>query len=86
MVMTILFDIGPPGGAIGLAAAAGFLLIAIAVAYIVFRMLRKTVKMALRLAVVAVILIVGFVGTLAFLYMGTSGSGPKGKPAPTRQR
>ena len=85
-MMTILFDIGPPGGAIGMAAAAGFLLIAIAVAYIVFRMLRKTVKMALRLAVVAVILIVAFVGIMAFVYMGSSGSGPRGKPAPTRQR
>ena len=84
-MMTILFDIGPPGGAIGLAAAAGFLLIAIAVAYVVFRMLRKTVKMAFRLAVVAVILLVGFVGTLAFIYVGSPGS-QKAPPAPTRRR
>jgi len=83
--MTILFDIGPPGGAIGLAAAAGFLLIAIAVAYVVFRMLRKTVKMAFRLAVVAVILLVGFVGTLAFIYVGSPGS-QNTRPAPTRRR
>ena len=85
-MMTILFDIGPPGGAIGLAAAAGFLLIAMAVAYVVFRMLRKSVKMALRLAIVMVILAVAFVGTLAFVYMGTGGNGPKGQPAPTRRR
>ena len=84
--MTILFDIGPPGGAIGLAAAAGFLLIAIAIAYVVFRMLRKTVKMALRLAIVAVILFVAFVGVMAFVYMGPGDSQPSGKPAPTRRR
>lgn len=84
--MTILFDIGPPGGAIGLAAAAGFLLIAMAVAYVVFRMLRKSVKMALRLAIVMVILVVAFVGTMAFIYMGSGGSGSKGRPAPSRQR
>lgn len=84
--MTILFDIGPPGGAIGLAAAAGFILIAMAIAYVVFRMLRKSVKMAFRLAIVMVILAVGFVGTLAFVYMGSGGSGPRGQPAPTRRR
>lgn len=85
-MMTILFDIGPPGGVIGLAAAAGFLLIAMAVAYVVFRMLRKSVKMAFRLAIVIVILGVAFVGTLAFVYIGSGGSGPTGKPAPTRRR
>ena len=84
--MTMLFDIGLPGGAIGMAAAAGFLLIAIAVAYVVFRMLRKSVKMALRLAIVMVILAVGFVGTIAFIYMGSGGSGPKGRPTPSRPR
>ena len=84
--MTIMFDVASPGAAIGLAAAAGFLLIAMAVAYVVFRMLRKSVKMALRLAIVMVILVVGFVGTLAFIYAGSGGSGPKGRPAPSRQR
>lgn len=85
--MAILFDVGPPGGAVlGLGAALGFLLIAFAVAFVAFRMLRKTVKMAFRLAIVAIILIVAFVGTLAFLYMGSGGGGPKGRPAPSRQR
>ena len=75
--MTILFDIGPPGGAIGLGMDFGFLLIMFAVAFVAFRMLRKTVKMAFRLAIVTVILAVGFVGTMAFFYMGTGGNGPK---------
>lgn len=83
--MTFMLDIGPPGGAIGLGVGFGFFLIVLAVAYVVFRMLRKTVKMALRLLIVAAILFIGTVGTLAFFYMGSGGTS-KGRPAPTRQR
>lgn len=84
--MMMLLDVGSPGGAIGLAAGFGFLLIAAGVAYVAFRMLRKTVKMAMRLAIVAIILVVGFVGTLAFFYMGSGGNGPRNRPASSRQR
>ena len=83
--MMFLLDIGPPGGAIGLGVGFAFFLIAVAFAYVVFRVLRKSVKMAFRLAIVSVILFIGAVGTLAFFYMG-SGSSPKGRPAPSRQR
>ena len=84
--MAIMFDIGAPGGAIGIGVGIGFLLIALAAAYIAFRMLRKTVKMAFRMAIVAVILIVGLIGTAAFFYMGSGGNGPKNRPAPSRPR
>jgi hypothetical protein len=84
MVMMLL-DIGPPGGVIGLGVGVGFLFIAFAVAFVAYRLLRRTVKMALRLAIVATILMIGFAGTLAFFYMG-SGNSPKGRPSPTRQR
>ena len=83
--MMLLLDIGPPGGAIGFGVGFAFFLIAIAVAYVVFRMLRKTVKMAFRLAIVSVILAIGFVGTLAFFYMG-SPSSSKTRPAPARRK
>jgi len=83
--MTFLLDIGPPGGAIGVGVGIGFLFLAAAFAYVVFRMLRKTVKTAFRLAIVALILIVGFIGTMAFFYMG-SGSAGKPTPAPARRR
>lgn len=83
--MTMMFDVGPPGGAIGLGVGFAFFLIVLAVAFLAFRLLRKTVRMALRLVIVAVILIVGFVGTLAFFYVG-SGSSPKGRPTSTRGR
>ena len=70
---------------IGIALGVGFLLAALAAAYIAFRMLRKTVKMAFRLAIVAMILVIGLVGTIAFFYMG-SGSTQKTRPAPARKR
>jgi hypothetical protein len=82
--MMYLFDVGVPGGPIGIGLAIGFLFLAGAVAFVAFRLLRKTVKMAFRLAIVAVILMAGFVGTLAFFYIG-SGSG-KPVPAPSRRR
>lgn len=83
--MMLLLDMGPPGGAIGIGLALGFLFVALAVAFVVFRVLRKTVKMAFRLAIVAIILTIGFIGTLAFFYIG-SGSTPKNRPPANRQR
>lgn len=81
----LLFDIGAPAGAIGLVAGVGILFIAFALAFVAFRMLRKTVKMAFRMAIVAMILVIGLVGTLAFFYVG-SGSGKPVRPAANRQR
>ena len=74
---------------IGIVLGVGFLLAALAAAYIVFRMLRKTVKMAFRIAIVAAILVIGLVGTVAFFYMssgGGRGAPPRGRPAANRQR
>ena len=87
--MTILFDIGPPGGTIGIGIGVAFLLAALTAAYIAFRMLRKTVKIALRMLIVAVILAIGLVGTMAFFYMGSGGNPrnqPANRPASNRQR
>ena len=87
--MTFLFDIGPPGGTIGIGIGIAFLLAAFTAAYIAFRMLRKTVKMALRMLIVAVILGIGLVGTMAFFYMGSGNTPrnlPANRPAANRQR
>ena len=70
---------------VGIVLGVGFLLAALAAAYIAFRMLRKTVKMAFRLAIVAMILVIGLVGTVAFFYMGSGGT-QKPRPAPGRKR
>ena len=81
----LLFDIGPPGGSIGIGIMiAGFFVLA-AIAYVVFRLLRKTVRIAFRLAIVAAILIVGLIGAMMFFYLG-SGSGIPVRPAPQRPR
>ena len=81
----LLFDIGPPGGSIGIGIMiAGFFVLA-AIAYVVFRLLRKTVRIAFRLAIVAAILIIGLIGAGMFFILG-SGRGTPARPAPQRTR
>ena len=84
--MTILFDIGAPGGTIGIGVGIAFLLAALTAAYIAFRLLRKTVKIAVRMLIVAVILGIGLVGTAAFFYMGTGNGTPRNAPPANRRR
>jgi len=88
--MFVLFDIGPPGGEIGAIAGLAFFLICIAVAFIAFRLLKKTFKLALRIVVVFVILAIGLVGTMVWFFIGSSGRGParppQRPPAATRTR
>ena len=76
----------PEIGTVGLAAGAGFFLILVAVAYIAFRMLRKTVRVALRMAIVAVILLIALVGSIAIYWKGSASTSPGLKPAATRAR
>jgi uncharacterized membrane protein YdbT with pleckstrin-like domain len=78
----ILLDISPLGGGIGIGLAAFFLLIGAVVAFVAFKMLKRTVKMAVRMAIVAVILIIAVIGGASFLIM-SSGSGAKVK-TPTK--
>lgn len=57
-----MFDVSPVAGGIGAVVGIGFFLILAAVAFIVFKMLKRTVKMAVRMAIVGVILVVAVVG------------------------
>ena len=63
----ILFDISPipTSSPIGVAIAVGFFLVLAAIAFIVFKMVKRTVKMAVRMAIVAIILVVAIVGSIA---------------------
>ena len=81
-----LLDIGPPGGSIGVVAGIAFFLICIAGAFIAFRLLKRTVKFALRVIVVFVILAIGLFGTLAWFYIGTGGRGPVKPPSAANTR
>lgn len=74
-----MFDVAPSGGVIGAVFAAAFLLVFLAVAFIAFKALKKTVKMAFRVAIVGVILLIALVGSTALWYFSSGGS-PKLKP------
>lgn len=86
--MIFLLDIPPaptPGGTLGLVGAAAFLLIFLAAAFIAFKMLKRSVKMAFRLAIVAVILVIAVSGSIALWALGTSKTQPS-RPARTSSR
>lgn len=82
--MILLFDIAPVPGGVGIFAAAVFFLIFAAVAFVAFKMLKRTVKMAFRIAVVAVILAVAVAGSVAL--WAFSGRGSVERPRPTKVR
>ncbi len=81
----ILLDIAPSGGMIGAVVAASFFLVLAGTAYIAFKALKKTAKMAIRMMIVVVILIVAVVGSLSLWYFSTDGT-PKLKPPANRRR
>lgn len=62
-----------------------FFLIFAAVALIAYKMLKKTVKMAVRMTIVVAILLIALVGSVALLLFA-SGKGASSKPTPTNQR
>jgi hypothetical protein len=83
----ILSEIGLPGGTTAIIAAVGFFLILSAAAYVLFRIMRKTVRMAFRMAMVVTFLFVFVVGGIAVYWFSTgSSSRPTPRPGPTRQR
>ena len=85
--MTLLFDVPTVAGPVGIAAAVGFFLTFVAVAYIAFRVLRRTMRMAFRLTIVALILLIAIIGTIAIFWAGSSGGrGRPPRPVPTRTR
>jgi hypothetical protein len=81
----ILFDLAPVPSGLGLGFAAVFFLVFVAVAFIAFKMLKKTVKMAVRMIIVAIILLVAIIGGTALLFFSTYGGNGGAKP-PIQQR
>ncbi|HMJ07497.1 MAG TPA: hypothetical protein VK468_00735 [Pyrinomonadaceae bacterium] len=83
--MMLIFDVGTSTGMTALAAGALFFVVFAAVAYIAFRLLRKTVKMAFRMAVVAAVLLAAVAGVASFWWF-TSSPSPKPRPGAARTR
>lgn len=81
MSLNTLIAMQNGGGA--LAAGAVFFAVFAVVAYIAFRIFKKTVKMAFRMAIVGAILLVAVAGSLSFWWFN-SGSTVKPKPPASR--
>lgn len=77
-----LLDVAPSplDGGLGSIIAAMFFLILAAVAVFTFIMIRKTVKMAIRLIIVGLILLVALVGSVALWFTMSGSSGGKSVP------
>ena len=71
-------------GSIGLIAAIIFLVVFVALAMVVLSFVRRTVKLAFRIAIVGVLLLIGVVGA-ASLWWFAGGGGDKPRTAPIRQ-
>jgi len=78
-------DAVPSGGMFAAVAAVIFFLLVAAAAYVAFRALKKTVKMAVRMTIVAVILLVAVIGSLSLWYFSSEGT-QKQKPPVNKKR
>ena len=81
----MLLDIAPSGGMVGAIVAGAFFLVLAGAAYVAFKALKKTAKMAVRMIVVVLILIIGVAGGLS-LWWFSSDTTPKLKPPANRRR
>lgn len=75
----IFLDVSPEPGGVGTFAAVAFLLIFLGLAFVVFKLLKKSVKMAFRMVIVAVMVAIAIAGSVFFLVLG-SRSGGGGRP------
>jgi len=81
--MILLFDIAPPvSGAVAVGVGVVIFLVLAAVAFIAFRIFRRSLKLAFRLAILAGILFLAFAGSVGYWLFAPG----KGSPRPTPQR
>ena len=84
--MTLLMDVAPIASGVGVIAAVVFFLIFLAVAFVAFKMLKRSLKMAFRVAIVVVILTIAVAGSLALWAFSSSSKAPRPQPRPTQPR
>jgi hypothetical protein len=80
----MLLYLAPSSGTIGAIVGAAFFLVLAGTAYVAFKALAKTAKMAIRMAIVFVILLIAVVGSVSLWYF-TSDVMPKQKPPVNRR-
>jgi uncharacterized membrane protein YwzB len=76
----ILLDVSPAAGGIGIFAGVAFLLTFLAIAFVLFKLLKRSVKMAFRIVIVAVVIAIAVAGSAFFLMLGTTSSKPVRPP------
>ena len=84
----MLLDIAPTSannGMVVIAIAVSFFLVLAGAAYIAFKALKKTAKMAIRMFIVAAILVIAVVGSVSLWYFSSDVT-PKQKPPANRKR
>ena len=82
--MTFL-DLAPSGGVVGAIVEVAFFLVLAGAAWVAFKALKKTAKMAVRMVVVVLILIIAVAGSLS-LWWFSSDAPPRLKPPVNRKR
>ena len=81
----ILQNLAPSGGVIGAIVAVAFFVVLAGAAWVAFKALTKTAKMAVRLLVVVIIMAVAVAGSVSLWYF-SSGGAPKLKPPANKRR
>ena len=69
----------------GIVAAVIFFVVFIGVAVVVFSMIKRTVKLAFRLAIVAVLLLIAIAGAASLWWFGTNSTSDGKRPAPIQR-
>jgi hypothetical protein len=82
----MFLDLNPAGGGIGIFAGVAILLVFLGVAFIAFKLLKRTMKMAFRVAVVAIIVAIGLAGSSFFIALGIAKPVRPPRPTPTQSR
>ena len=79
--MTLLLDAAPVASGVGVIAAVVFFFVFLAVAFVAFKMLKRSLKMAFRIAIVVIILVIAVAGSFALWAFSLSKPG-RPQPAP----
>lgn len=84
--MTLFLDVNPAPGGVGIFAGVAVLLIFLGAAFIAFKLLKRTVRMAFRVVIVGIIVAIGLAGSAFFLALGTAKPVRPPRPTPSSNR